>query len=396
MAKIEMPKLGLTMEEGKIIKWYKNEGDRIKKSEPLFEVETEKITSDVESPVSGVLIKIIVPEGSTAAVSETVAQIGEIEEVEPDEGAVEEQVSKDPDRNIERKKEKVIEVSQSRAGVSPLARKIAESHNIDLSAIKGTGLGGMISKEDVLKIVDSGKKIPPDLAGMEILETIELSLPRKKTAQRLSQMHRDAPHVTITTPVDLSKTVDLRNRLKTRMDKETGKKLTYTHIFARAVTLALKEFPDINSRLVGDDVYKIKDINLGIAVEVDEGLIVPVVKNTGEMDLAELLVNMYGLVDKALNKKLTLDDITGGTFTISNLGMFDVDVFTPVINPPECAILGIGKMFKRAWVVNEKVEVRPVATFSLTFDHRIVDGAGASRFLQSIKKILEDCDRIDQ
>ena len=177
------------------------------------------------------------------------------------------------------------------------------------------------------------------MAGMEILETIELSLPRRKTAQRLSQMHRDAPHVTITTPVDLSKTVDLRNRLKTRIDKQTGKKLTYTHIFARAVTLALKEFPDINSRLVGGDIFKIKDINLGIAVDVDEGLIVPVVKNAGEMDLTDLLLKMYELVDKAVNKKLALDDITGGTFTISNLGMFDVDVFTPLINPPECSIL---------------------------------------------------------
>ena len=392
MAKVEMPKLGLTMEEGKIIKWYKNEGDRVKKNEPLFEVETEKITSDVESPLSGVLIKIMVPAGSTVAVSEVIAQIREIEGVELDEGPVEEQINKVPERDIERKKEKVIERSQSSAGVSPLARKIAESHNIDLSGIKGTGLGGMISKEDVMKIVGSEKKIPPEMAGMEILETIELSLPRRKTAQRLSQMHRDAPHVTITTPVDLSKTVDLRNRLKTRIDKQTGKKLTYTHIFARAVTLALKEFPDINSRLVGGDIFKIKDINLGIAVDVDEGLIVPVVKNAGEMDLTDLLLKMYELVDKAVNKKLALDDITGGTFTISNLGMFDVDVFTPLINPPECSILGIGKMFKRAWVVDDKVEVRPVATFSLTFDHRIVDGAGAARFLQRIKEILENPD----
>ncbi|HEB31862.1 MAG TPA: 2-oxo acid dehydrogenase subunit E2 [Spirochaetes bacterium] len=390
MVNVEMPKLGLTMEEGKIIKWHKSEGDSVIKNEPLFEVETEKITSDVESPVSGVLTRIIVPAGSTVPVSELVAHIGET--VEEEEVQIEEQMSAGQGMEKDRKKEMGIEAPQNRArtGVSPLALKIAESHNIDLSKIKGTGLGGMISKEDVLKIVGRDKKFPVEIAGVEILESIEMSLPRRKTAQRLSRMHLEAPHVTITSPVDCTKTAELRNRLKQEILKKTGKKLTYTHIFARAVTLALKEFPVINSRLLENKIFKIKDINLGIAVDIDEGLVVPVVKNAEKLKLTDLVVKMYELADKAASKKLTLDDITGGTFTISNLGTLDVDVFTPIINPPECAILGIGKMFKRAWVVSDKIEVRTVATFSLTFDHRIVDGAGAARFLKRIKEILEN------
>ncbi|UCB44729.1 MAG: 2-oxo acid dehydrogenase subunit E2 [Spirochaetota bacterium] len=388
MFEVTMPKLGLTMKEGKVVTWYKKEGERVEKDEPLLAVETEKITNDVGSPVAGIVKKIIAQEDTVVPVTETVALI--------EEAGVVESADEPEDRGDERKPlgkmKQVVETPSVKNRVSPLALKIAKDHNIDLSEIKGTGLGGMITKNDVLKLVGSTVQVPSEQvpSEIEVTETVEMSLPRRKTAQRLAQMHRETPHVTLTTFIDFTDIVKIRNRLKEMIEKKIGKKLTFTHLIAKAVSMALKEFQDINSRLDENKISRIKDINLGIAVDVEEGLVVPVVKNAGEMSLNELVTRVSELMDKARNKNLALDDITGGTFTISNLGTFGVDAFTPLINPPECAILGIGKILKRAWVVNEQIEIRPIATFSLTFDHRIVDGAQAARFLQRIKEILEN------
>jgi len=381
MVKVAMPKLGLTMKEGKIIKWHKKEGDRVEKDDILFEVETEKITNDVVSTVSGIVKEIVVPEDETVPVTETVAYIEEKAGEGPEE---EETVNKAGETA---KEEVRRDGSQER--ISPLARKIAEDNNIDLSAVKGTGLGGMVTKNDILKIVESKKGDSPESVVQEDGDVAEMSLQRRRTAERLSQMHRETPHVTITTPVDLTNTIEVRDRLKEKIAQNTGKKITYTHIFAKAVSMAIKEINGINSRLVDNKILYIQKINLGIAVDIDDALIVPVVKDTGEKSLTDLVETMFDLMERAKNKKLSLDDITGGTFTISNLGVYDVDFFTPLINPPECAILGIGRLFKRAWVVNDAIEIRPIATFSLTFDHRIVDGALAARFLGRVKQILE-------
>jgi pyruvate dehydrogenase E2 component (dihydrolipoamide acetyltransferase) len=399
MVEVTMPKLGLTMQEGKIVAWYKDEGDRVAKGEPLFAIETEKITNDAESPVSGTLSRIVVPVDSTVPVTTVVAMIAESGEEEPPAApstAAEEKPAPAGQKNIERTAAPASTPSAA-ARISPLAKKIAEEHGIDLSLISGTGLGGTITKNDVLKAVESMKPAPaeePDTGKIAETvvtgEAVEMSLARRKTAERLSEMHRDTPHVTITMNIDLSETVSLRNRLRDEIESKTGKKLTYTHIFARAVTLSLKEFPHLNSRL-GDGVIIMQgDINLGIAVDVEDGLIVPVVRNAGDMGLTDLTARITDLMERARDKKLSLDEITGGTFTISNLGIYDVDAFTPLINPPECAILGIGRMFKRPWVVDDQIEIRPIVTFSLTFDHRLTDGAGAARFLQHLKDTLEN------
>jgi pyruvate dehydrogenase E2 component (dihydrolipoamide acetyltransferase) len=395
MIEVTMPKLGLTMQEGKVVGWYKKEGERVEKGEFLLAIETEKITNDVESPAAGILKKILAPVDTVVAVTEKVALIegavegGFAEGPKDTVGQREEERGgrEVPEKGTQREGKQVVKESSAKGRVSPLALRAAEKHNIDLSEIKGTGLGGMITKDDVLKAAGSEAQVAPE---MGVSETVEMSLPRRKTAERLARMHRETPHVTITTPIDLANAVELRNRLRGGIEEETGKKLTFTHLFAKAVTVALKEFGEINSQLVEGKIVKIKDINLGIAVDVEEGLLVPVVKNAGEMDFTELVERISELMEKARNSKLSLDDITGGTFTISNLGILDVDVFTPLINPPEAAILGIGKMLKRAWVVNDQIEIRPIATFSLTFDHRIVDGAFAARFLQKIKEILEN------
>jgi pyruvate dehydrogenase E2 component (dihydrolipoamide acetyltransferase) len=411
MVEVAMPKLGLTMQEGKVVTWYKKEGERVERGEPLLAVETEKITNDIESPASGILKEIVAPVDTVVPVTETVGLIEEGvggERKEEDTIQVSKQTIEEAKDESKPSREgtKAAGAQIAKERVSPLALKLAEDHNIDLSGIEGTGLGGMITKNDVLKAVESKAQAPSvqvpseqapseqvlseqSLFEMGVSETVEMSLTRRKTAERLSQMHKETPHVTITTPIDMTNSVSLRDKLKDTVEKKTGKKLTFTHLFARAVSMALKEFGDINSRLADDKIIKLREINLGIAVDVEEGLLVPVVKGAGEMNLEELAEKISELMDRAKNRELALDDITGGTFTISNLGILDIDVFTPLINPPECAILGIGKMFKRAWVVDDRIEPRQIATFSLTFDHRIIDGAYAARFLQKVKEILE-------
>jgi pyruvate dehydrogenase E2 component (dihydrolipoamide acetyltransferase) len=410
MVDVTMPKLGLTMQEGKIVCWYKNEGDRVVKGEPLFAIETEKITNDAESPASGILSKIVVPVDSTVPVTTVVATIAESGEGEAQERVFVEEAAEGAPSGAGEKVHSGRAQKVNKTGsptqrptvkVSPLAKKIADEHGVNLSLITGTGLGGTITKGDVLKAAESKTSAtaaePESSAPGEVREvqkTVEMSLARRKAAERLSNMHRDTPHVTLTMSVEMSGAVDLRNRLRDKIEKDTGRKLTYTHIFARAAILSLQAFPELNSRLADKDVLVLSDINLGIAVDTENGLIVPVVRKAGDMGLTDLAVKISELMDLARDNKLSLDEITGGTFTISNLGMYDVDAFTPLINPPECAILGIGKMCKRAWVVDDQLEIRPVATFSLTFDHRITDGAGAAKFLKKIKDILENPETI--
>ncbi|MBN2324066.1 MAG: 2-oxo acid dehydrogenase subunit E2 [Spirochaetes bacterium] len=391
MIKVTMPKLGLTMKEGKIVKWHKREGDKVNKGEPLVEIETEKITSVVESPATGILNQIVVQDDSTVPVTETIAVIEEMEEVESDQGgSAQETAGVSPGEKIEREEAVAVERSPAKIRVSPLAQKIADKHAVDLLAIKGTGLGGTITKDDVQKLVDSREDGSPESVGPRILEIVEMNAPRRKTAEKLAQMHQETPHVTITMPVDATSVVEMRNDIKEAVEKKTGKKLTFTHIFAKAVSLALEEYREINARLAEDKIITIEDINLGIAVDVEKGLLVPVVKNSQGMNLIDIVVKISDLMEKARSGRLSLDDMTGGTFTISNLGVYDVDIFTPLLNPPECSILGIGKIFKRAWVVGDRIEARPIVTFSMTFDHRIIDGALAARFLQRVKGILED------
>jgi len=378
MFKITMPRLSVAMKSGIIAKWYKKEGENVRQGEPLLEVETAKVVNEIEAPASGTLYKIMASEGSEVPVGELVAVITETGEEQP---SVEE---------IE--KPAAPPMVEKEMKISPLARKLAEEYKIDLTKITGTGPDGQITKEDVLRAVEEAKltAVVPSGELLEIAEVVPLTPTRRTIAERLSQSYRDAVHVTITMDVDMTEIQNLRERLLSQVKEKANTSLSYTDILVKAVALAIRKNPIINSTLEGNKVKIIKDINIGVAVAVEEGLVVPIVSNADKKSLLEISANLKDLGEKARQHTLSLDEVTGGTFTISNLGMFDVDTFSPIINPPQSSILGVGSVKDKPVAINGQVMIKPLVTLSLVFDHRILDGAPAAVFLKTIKEILEN------
>lgn len=386
--KVTMPRLGVTMGEGKVTKWLKREGDPVQKGEALFEIETEKLTSVVEAEESGVLRKIVVLEGCDAPVGGVVGIV-----TMPDEEFTEEAVSAAKPITVEERGEalrveKPEEMREVREKISPLARRLAEEYGVDISRVKGTGPDGRIVKEDILRAAEE----KPSMERVELVkvaEVREMSVPRKVIAEKLSRSHVTAAHVTITTSVDMTETMALRERLAPEIESKTGTRVSCTDIIVKVLAGVLKEYPILNSTLEGDKIKLFADVNIGVAVALDDSLIVPVVHNADRKSLAEIATYLNEKIEKARRGQLSVDEVAGGTFTVSNLGIYDVEVFTPIINPPECAILGVGKIIQKPWVVDDKVAIRPIATLSLSFDHRIVDGARAAAFLQTLKQNLQ-------
>jgi pyruvate dehydrogenase E2 component (dihydrolipoamide acetyltransferase) len=360
VSKVVMPRLSLTMKEGTVGKWYKKEGQSVEKGEPLVEVVSEKATYDLEAPASGILRKIVVSQGSDVPVDTILAFVGASDEPVPE---TEKAATTQPSEEVE-----------ERLLASPAAKRLAREHRIDLSLVKGTGPQGRIGEEDVERFAKNVSATMP-----KIKETIPLSGLRKTSAERLSMSFRTAPHSTIMMDVDISNVKTLHEKLK----------VSYTTIIVKATAKALSEHSIINSTLQDNEIKIYENINIGIATNTESGLVVPVLRNANEKSLAEIDKTIIELSDKAHNGRLAREDVTGGTFTITNLGMFDVDCFTPIINPPEAAILGVGKAVDKPVVLNGRIEVRPLITLSLSYDHRIVDGAPAAKFLQKVKKYLE-------
>jgi pyruvate dehydrogenase E2 component (dihydrolipoamide acetyltransferase) len=374
------------MSEGKVTEWLKKEGEAVQKGDSLFEVEADKVTSVIEAQDSGVLRKILVPEGSDAPVGAAVAILTmPTEELTPEENATgsisAEEIEAAPIGRPDK-------VGEARERISPLARRLAEEYGVDISNIKGTGPDGRIVKEDILTAAEA---IPSeDRAELaKDVEVREISVTRKIIAERLSRSHLTAVHVTVTTSVDMTEAIALRERLGPEIESKTGSRLSYTDIIVKVVGGALREYPIVNSSLEGDKIKLFADVNVGVAVALEDSLIVPVVHNADKKSIAEIASCLEEKIEKARKDELSPDEVTGGTFTVSNLGIFDIEVFTPIINPPECAILGVGKIIRKPWVVNDHIEPRPIVTLSLSFDHRIIDGAMAARFLQKIKETLE-------
>lgn len=390
-----MPKLGLTMKEGTIVEWLKKEGDTVEKGEPIVEVETEKISNVVEAPASGVLLKILASKGTVVPITGIIAIVGELGE---------EIVAKVPQRaeqpKTEAEAEKVVEIAEPSAmqfaeekiKISPLARKLAQERGVDITTIKGTGPEGRIVKEDILKAADTAAPSTARLSvgRVEVSETIALAGTRKTIADRLSQSYRSAVHTTVMTEVDMSKTIELRQSLLSEVKEKTGASLTYTGILVKSVAMALRKHPFVNSTLEGDTIKLLKPINVGVAIDAEEGLIVPVIQEADKKTLFEIAPHLAELADKARKKSLSMEEVSSGTFTITNLGMLGVHTFIPIINPPQAAILGVGSMDQRPVVIDRKIEVRTRMNLSLVFDHRIVDGAEAARFLQTLKETLEN------
>lgn len=361
VTKVVMPKLSLTMKEGTVGKWYKKEGDTVTKDEPIVEVISEKATYDLEAPASGILRKILVEGGVDVPVDEVLAVISESDEVLPE---------------TEVPKKEAQEVIQMKPFVpaSPAARRLARERGIDLSLVGGSGPEGRISEDDVEQFVERSSGTFP-----KIKETIRLAGVRKISAERLSMSFKSAPHSTVMMEIDVSKAAVLHDKLR----------VSYTAIIVKATAEALVEHPMINSSLDGEQIKVFGDVNVGVAVATENGLVVPVIHNADRKTLAEIDKAIEELTAKAKQARLEREDVSGGTFTITNLGMYGISSFTPIINLHEAAILGVGAINKKPVVVGDKIEIKPLMTLSLSYDHRIVDGAPAAQFLREVKERIE-------
>lgn len=362
VSEVLMPRLSLTMKEGTVGKWYKKEGDTVEKGEALVEVISEKATYDVEAPASGILRKIRVLEGATVEVNTSLAVI-----TAPDEELSEANLQIEPHEMMEEIETKII--------ASPAAKRLAREHDVKLSAITGTGPEGRIVEEDVRRLIERDS----DGSKPKIREIQTLSGFRKTSAERVTASFRNAPHSTLVMEVNVSKAAELHKRTK----------LSYTAMLVKAAAEALSEHPLANSTLEVDKVKIFADVNIGVATATERGLVVPVIHNADRKTLAEIDSAVRKLTTDANEGRLAKEDLVGGTFTITNLGMFGVDFFTPIINPPEAAILGMGTIRDKPVVTDGKVGVTQVMTLSLSYDHRILDGAPAAIFLGQIREIVE-------
>jgi pyruvate dehydrogenase E2 component (dihydrolipoamide acetyltransferase) len=359
---VVMPRLSLTMKEGTVGKWYKKEGDAVEKGEPIAEVVSEKATYDLEAPSSGIIRKILVEEGVDAPVNAVLAIIGThdetISEIEAQPEAL----------------QTAETAGENRVIASPAAKRLAREHRIDLSKVHGSGPEGRIVEDDVIRLIEPKAGTEP-----KVKEVVPLSGFRKTTAERLSTSFRTAPHSAVVMEVDVSKAAELHERLQ----------VSYTALIVKAAATALTEMPLLNSTLEGDRIKIFEDVNVGVAVATANGLVVPVIKNADQKTLKDIDAAVLELTEKAQLAKLSREEVTGGTFTITNLGMYGVDFFIPIINPPEAGILAVGRIVEKPMSVSGKVEVKPVMMLSLSYDHRVVDGAPAAEFLRKVKDKLE-------
>lgn len=374
-----MPRLSLTMKTGSVIQWFKKEGEQVEKGEPLLEVLSDKVTYDVEAPASGVLRRILADEGNDFPVGTTLGLLTAPDEELPD---TEIEIHRVP--SLERELQEPLTSSRelvSQAGrrvlASPAAKKNAREHNVDLSLIRGTGPEGRIIKEDVEDFVRRSDH-------RRIKEEIPLAGIRKTTAERVASSFQTAPHSFIVMDVDMTKASKLREKTK----------FSYTAILVHAVVKALLKHPGVNTSLVDGKIRVYADINVGIAVSTARGLVVPVIKNAQEKTLSELSSELGDLVRKAREDSLSKEQMEGGTFTITNLGMYDVNLFIPIINPPEAAILAAGSIIERPIVAGGKMLVKPMMTLTLAYDHRILDGAPAALFLKEIKTEIQTTEEL--
>lgn len=389
-----MPKLGLTMSRGLVSRWLKKEGDEVKKGEEICQVETDKINSDVESPSDGFIIKIIVKEGNEENVLQPICIIGGKGELEN---------YKDSAVNSANGPEGVngnssvtvgnnIHRNEPAVKISPLAKKIADENHIDISDVKGSGPDGRILKEDVIALLNGKATEKPEDKKSEVVENTGrkevLSGVRAVVADRLSESKRNIPHVYFKMAVDAGNMMNLKRSLSG--NAESGMKPSVNDIIVLCVGKALEEFKEVNVSMEGNQIVYHDDVNIGMAVDSPKGLFVPVIKKANHLGLHGIMSKSRELADKARNGKLAYDDMSGGTFTVSNLGAYHIDEFFAIINPPESAILAVGKVEERPVARDGAVTVRPQMNICLSVDHRVIDGALAARFMKRIKDLLEN------
>ena len=367
---------GHTMEVGRVVEWKVSEGDKIKEGDEILSVETDKAVVDVESPLGGVVLKIVGQADQELPVGATLAWIGDAGEDVPDEpnGPVVAAPADTPPKER----------------VTPVARRLAERNGIDADALEGTGPGGRVTKEDVQKAIANGEAPKKKDRIPEGVEIIPLAGIRKVAAERLSANWARAPQVTEGIEIDFSACLEARSEKREAWSKEFGVEPTINDIILLATARALKDNPTLNAVLTDGAVHYFAHINLNVAVDTEEGLTVPVVKGAGDAGLGDIAKAVAELAEKARNRRLSPEDLEGGTFTVTNLGGMGVDWFTPVLNPPQAAILGVGRVRRTPVAEGDEVIVRDRVTFVLSFDHRVLDGAACARFLSCLKELIED------
>ncbi|MFX0197711.1 MAG: dihydrolipoamide acetyltransferase family protein [Candidatus Hodarchaeota archaeon] len=389
---ILMPRLSLTMTEGTVLKWLKEEGEQVEKGDPIVLVFGEKTEYEVEAPTSGVLLKRLAKKDEEVPVRAILGFIGEPgEEIPPIEAVIEEQPKKEEELKLkpEELETKVVVAKPSvlkrpRVSASPIAKRLAKEHGINLAIVQATGPRGRITREDVEKYL-----VQREMAK-RIKKTETITPMRRTIAKRMTLSAQTAPHIWIQMEVDMNDVVALRKTLLQQMDPKVEHRVSYTDILIKAVADAIKAHPLINSTLERDQIQIFEDINIGLAVQAKHGLIVPVIRQTGRKSITEIALARKQVLEKIKDETLPAEELSGGTFTITNLGPFGVDSFFPVINPPETGILAVGRITNKQVVVGDKIEIRPMMTLTLAVDHRVIDGAPAAQFLSDIKKNLEN------
>lgn len=430
-SEVAMPQMGESIFEGTITRWLKQTGDAIEKDEPLFEISTDKVDAEIPSPVSGVVHEIRFPEGATVQVNTVVAVIGETADSAVAPSAAQSKPpaeSKAPAVPAEEapapaEQEPAAGTRQSR--YSPLVRRMAKDNNIDLDQVEGTGPEGRITKDDILRYLEQREAAPAQPAVSAAPEAptpppaprapvatgtgvsaappvatlpgklVPLTKMRAIIAQRMAESAQTAPHVHTVFRVDMTRIVRLREGEKARFEQRNGIKLTYMPFVAVAAVEMLRKFPIVNASLEGNSIRYHENINLGIAVALDWGLIVPVIKQAEERNFLGLARAVADLAERARGKRLKPEEISGSTFTLTNSGIFGEEFGTPIINQPDSAILAIGGLRKDPVVLtddhgNDSIAIRSIQHFCLGFDHRIIDGADAGRFMNEFKKTLEN------
>ena len=445
---LRMLQMDQTMTKGKIGKWLVQEGDTVTEGQPLLEIETDKVVHEQESPTDGVIAQLLAEEGANVPVNALLAIIGapgeEIPRVEADTAVVEQQepeqeapvqptqpkptpspttvaskaspaarqlaeklaidltqvtasgpggriLEADVQRYIDLRAPVPTEAETTRLKASPLARRLAKEHGVDLSLIAGSGPDGRIVRDDVLQAASTAPEMPviETPALEQATEVIPMDGIRGIIAERMTLSVQTNASVTLHTEVDATAFVELRGMLNDKLQAREVK-ITYTDLLVKVVANALLEHPRLNATLTDEGIHLLSEINVGVAVALEDGLVVPVVRNADRERLSEISEQVKNFAERARSNQLTPGELQGGTFTITNLGNFGIDAFTPIINPPESAILGVGRILKKPVVHEDEIVVRSMLTLSLTFDHRVVDGAPAAQFLQTVSGYIQD------
>ncbi|MBZ5669729.1 MAG: 2-oxo acid dehydrogenase subunit E2 [Acidobacteriia bacterium] len=418
-----MPQMGESVAEGTITKWYKKLGERVDRDEALFEISTDKVDAEIPSPAAGVLTLILVKENETVAVNTVVAVIdGEgaaavvpapEEAVVPKPGAAPPAVPPTPSpaaglsaaSAVARPAAFPESAETGELRTSPLVRRIAREHHVDLGQVKGSGLGGRVSKKDILDFIErrsaggAGAAAPeaPQVTAAPVIFTgptqvVPMTPMRRQIAEHMVTSKRTSAHVYTVVEAEMTRVVATRERCKEEFERHHGIKLTFTPFFIRACVEAIRELPIINSSVDGTNIIYKRDVNIGIAVALENGLIVPVIKRADEKNFLGIARAVQDLADRARAKRLSVEDVQGGTFTITNPGGFGGLFGLPIIPQPQVAILGVGAIEKRPVVRDDAIAIRHMVYLSISYDHRVIDGAVAEQFMGKIKKILENWD----